>query len=172
MLKKLLLAGLLFAGILMADVATKRWALETLAHGYTVDAWVPLTLAFNQGIAFGIDIPELGRWLVVAASVFVVFVLAGMLKDTSHADHMRITAIGLVCAGAIGNLIDRVRWDQGVVDFIGPINLGFMQWPIFNVADMAITSGAVLLGLSLWREEEKAATVPAAQQAQVADASD
>lgn len=170
MLKKLLLSGSLFAIILIADVVTKRWALEFLAHGYTVDAWVPMTLAFNQGIAFGIGIPEVGRWIVVAASVFVVFVLSGMLKDTPPDDYLRVTAIGLVCAGAIGNLIDRVRWDQGVVDFIGPINLGFMQWPIFNVADMAITSGAILLGLSLWREEENPATVPA--QTQVADAGD
>jgi signal peptidase II len=170
MLKKLTLTGFLFAGILLADVVTKRWALEALAHGYTVDAWVPLTLAFNQGIAFGIDIPELGRWLVVGASVFVVFVLIGMLRESRADDHLRVMAIGFVCAGAIGNLIDRVRWDQGVIDFIGPINLGFMQWPIFNVADMAITSGAILLGLSLWREDEKPATVPA--QAQVADAGD
>jgi len=41
-----------------------------------------------------------------------------------------------------------------VVDFIGPINLGFMDWPIFNVADMAISCGAVALAISFWLEEE------------------
>jgi signal peptidase II len=58
--------------------------------------------------------------------------------------------------------VDRVRHTQGVVDFIGPLDLGFMHWPIFNVADMAITVGAILLGISLWREEtepQKAAVV-------------
>jgi signal peptidase II len=72
-------------------------------------------------------------------------------------DWLRLLSIELVAAGALGNLIDRVRWDAGVVDFIGPINLGFMHWPIFNIADMAITMGAVLLGISLWREETAAA---------------
>ena len=65
-----------------------------------------------------------------------------------------ILALSLVFSGALGNLIDRVRWNRGVVDFIGPINLGFMDWPIFNVADMAISCGAVALALSFWTEEE------------------
>lgn len=163
MLKKLTTAGTLLAIILVADIVTKRWALEALAHGYTVEGlgMVPLTLAFNKGIAFGIGIPDMGRWIVVAASVFVMIVLAGMLRDARENDQSRIFAIGLVWAGALGNLIDRVRWDAGVVDFIGPIDLGFMHWPIFNVADMAITCGAILLGLSLWREDSAPARAPA-----------
>jgi signal peptidase II len=66
--------------------------------------------------------------------------------------------------GALGNLIDRVRWNKGVVDFIGPIDLGFMDWPIFNVADMAISCGAVALAISFWMEEatEKKELVDAA----------
>jgi len=164
MRKKLTTAGSLLVAILLADVVTKRWALESLSHGYTIDSFgVPLTLAFNRGIAFGIGIPDMGRWIVVGASIFVMIVLAGMLRDARDTDHARILAIGLVWSGALGNLIDRVRWDAGVVDFIGPINLGFMHWPIFNVADMAITTGAILLGLSLWREDTAAAPAPAAQ---------
>jgi lipoprotein signal peptidase len=46
-----------------------------------------------------------------------------------------------------------MRWGSGVVDFIGPIDLGFMLWPVFNVADSAITCGALALVLSFWREE-------------------
>lgn len=164
MLKKLTTAGTLLVTILIADILTKRWALESLAHGYTLESFgVPLTLAFNKGIAFGIGIPDMGRWIVVAASIFVMIVLAGMLRDAREGDHARIFAIGLVWAGALGNLIDRVRWDAGVVDFIGPIDLGFMHWPIFNVADMAITTGAILLGLSLLREESAPAPAAAAQ---------
>ncbi len=173
MLKKLTTSGSLLTAILVADIVTKRWALDALAHGYTVDALglVPMTLAFNKGIAFGIGIPDMGRWLVVAASIFVMIVLAGMLREARDNDTGRIMAIGLVCAGALGNLIDRVRWDAGVVDFIGPINLGFMHWPIFNIADMAITTGAILLGVSLWREESATAAAPA-QQAQALDSGD
>jgi signal peptidase II len=55
----------------------------------------------------------------------------------------------------VGNLYDRVRWDRGVVDFLGPVDLGLWHFPIFNVADMAITSGAVLLAISFWVEERE-----------------
>jgi signal peptidase II len=160
--QKLWLGIVLVGVILIADVVTKRWALDTLAHGSTAYglAGVPLTLAFNTGIAFGLDIPSAGRWILIAASIFVVVMLAGMYHTASKQDFVRLTALSLVAAGALGNLVDRVRWDRGVVDFIGPIDLGFMHWPIFNVADMAITTGAILLGLSLWREEAQAAAAP------------
>jgi signal peptidase II len=69
--------------------------------------------------------------------------------------------VQLVGAGAIGNLIDRVRWNGGVVDFIGPFDIGSMQFPIFNIADMAITIGAVLLALSLLREDAASGDVTA-----------
>jgi signal peptidase II len=65
----------------------------------------------------------------------------------------------------VGNLYDRVRWNRGVVDFLGPIDLGFWDFPIFNVADMAITCGAVLLAISFWfeeQEERRAATLEVA----------
>jgi signal peptidase II len=79
-----------------------------------------------------------------------------MFHQAKPTDWLRLSALSLVAAGALGNLRDRVRWDRGVVDFIGPIDLGFMHWPIFNVADMAITTGAIALGLSLWREGAEA----------------
>jgi signal peptidase II len=154
---KSILAFLLVGGILVLDVVTKEWALEALNHGGTVEtAGVPLTLAFNTGIAFGLDVPSAGRWILIAASVFVVIMLAGMFHQAKPTDWLRLSALSLVAAGALGNLRDRVRWDRGVVDFIGPIDLGFMHWPIFNVADMAITTGAIALGLSLWREGAEA----------------
>jgi signal peptidase II len=158
--QKLVLAGFVLLTILVADIATKRWALEALGHGMTVDAvggFVPLTLAFNTGIAFGLNVPEAGRWILIAASIFVVFMLVGLFRGARGDDYLRLGSVSLVMAGALGNLLDRVRWERGVVDFIGPFDLGFMHWPIFNVADMAITVGAVLLGISLWREEAQPA---------------
>jgi len=152
--KKLALALVVVGGILGLDIVSKRWAFEALSHGSTVttSAGVPLTLAFNKGIAFGLNVPDAGRWLLIGASVFVVIMLAGMFRSADESDWLRLSALSLVAAGALGNLIDRVRWDRGVVDFIGPIDLGFMHWPIFNVADMAITVGATFLAVSLWRE--------------------
>ncbi|MGH7447666.1 MAG: signal peptidase II, partial [Longimicrobiales bacterium] len=58
------------------------------------------------------------------------------------------------CGGAVGNLIDRVRSASGVVDFID-VGVGSVRWPVFNVADMAVTTGAIILALSLWKEEQE-----------------
>jgi signal peptidase II len=69
---------------------------------------------------------------------------------------MRTVAISLVTAGALGNLIDRIVSPNGVVDFID-IGLRDMRWPTFNVADMAVSTGAILLAAVLWREDEQAA---------------
>jgi signal peptidase II len=161
--QKLVLALFVIGTVLVADIATKRWALETLQSGMTVKVaggMVPLTLAYNTGIAFGLNVPSAGRWILIAASLFVVAMLAGLFHNARENDFVRLSSVALVTAGAVGNLIDRVRWERGVVDFIGPFDLRFMHWPIFNVADMAITMGAILLGISLWREERRPATAP------------
>jgi len=156
--QKLTLAAMVMGSIVFADIVTKRWALEALRYHFSLE-WlpgVPLTLAFNQGVAFGLPLPSAGRWIIIVATFLVLGVLTKLFMEAQRSDWLRLLSIELVAAGAIGNLIDRVRWDRGVVDFIGPIDLGFMSWPIFNIADMAITSGAVLLGISLWREEAAA----------------
>ena len=156
--QKLLLAMLVIGSIVFADVSTKRWALDALRPGHIIESLgVPMTLAFNRGVAFGLPLPSAGRWIIIFATLLVLFVLTNLFMRAERSDWLRLLSIELVAAGALGNLIDRVRWDAGVVDFIGPINLGFMHWPIFNIADMAITTGAVLLGISLWREETAAA---------------
>lgn len=164
MKRKLSFVAALVAVVLGADIVTKRWALAALDHGSTIEGvgGIPLTLAYNTGIAFGLDVPSAMRWILIAASIFVVVMLAGLYVRAREEDWLRLAAIGLVTAGAIGNLIDRVRWEQGVVDFIGPFDLGLMQWPIFNIADMAITVGAIALGISLWREDaaSRAVTAP------------
>ncbi|HSJ26400.1 MAG TPA: signal peptidase II [Longimicrobiales bacterium] len=162
---RLSLSLLVVTSIVLADIVTKRWALNTLWYGgpqESLGGLVPLTLAFNKGIAFGLPLPATaGRWLIIGLTFVILFVLADIFRRAAAGDWLRIMAIQFVAAGAIGNLIDRVRWDGGVVDFIGPINLGFMHWPIFNIADMAITTGAVLLGISLLREETAAAKAQA-----------
>ena len=91
----------------------------------------------------------------------ITFVALGLLavlfKQAEQRDYLRIVAISLVVSGAIGNLYDRLRWDRGVVDFLGPIDLGFWYFPIFNVADIAISCGAVMLAISFWLEERQEA---------------
>jgi signal peptidase II len=170
--QKLTLALSLVLTILVADILTKKWALTALPPSgatYIGKFGIPLTLAYNKGIAFGLDVPEAGRWILIVASVLVVVLRAAMFRHARPNDWIRIVSLSLVAAGALGNLIDRVRWNQGVVDFIGPIDLGFMLWPIFNVADMAITTGACLLALTMWRDGSAHAAVTEPAEATVAE---
>ena len=144
--------------VLILDFITKRWALTALDAGNRLEilgGWVPLTLAFNRGAAFGISVGEDSRWFFVPITILALVLLLVLLRQAEKRDWLRLVSISMVVAGALGNLYDRVRWSRGVVDFIGPIDLGLMDWPIFNVADMSITGGAVLLAISFWREEQR-----------------
>lgn len=157
---KHLILGLTFPVIMVLDLITKRWALAALdpmlggRSGELFGGLVPLTLAFNKGAAFGIRIGDDSRWFFVPVTIIALVLLAVLFKQAAERDFLRICSISLVVSGAIGNLYDRLRWDRGVVDFLGPIDLGFWDFPIFNVADMAITCGAILLALSFWFEEQ------------------
>jgi signal peptidase II len=154
---KYIVLALIFPAIMVADLVTKRWALDALAleRGELLGGLVPLTLAFNKGAAFGIRIGEDSRWFFVPVTIIALVLLATLFRQAADRDHLRVVSISLIVSGAIGNLWDRVRWDRGVVDFIGPIDLGLWDFPIFNVADMAITCGAVLLAISFWFEEQE-----------------
>ena len=159
MKSKLRILAAILPAILLLDVITKRWALNTLGgppYGNRMEilgGLVPLTLAFNRGAAFGISIGNDPRWFFIPVTILAMVLLAVLFVQSESGDRVKVVSIALILSGALGNLVDRVRWDRGVVDFIGPIDLGFMDWPIFNVADSAITCGAVLLGISFWREE-------------------
>jgi signal peptidase II len=154
--------GVTLPVILILDIATKRWAMEALA-ARSIELFgglVPLTLAFNRGAAFGLSIGNDPRWFFIPVTLVALTLLSFLLVKTNPGDRFRLLALSLVFSGALGNLIDRLRWSRGVVDFIGPINLGFMDWPIFNVADMAISCGAVALAISFWVEDESGSTSP------------
>jgi signal peptidase II len=73
---------------------------------------------------------------------------------TKGGDTLRTLSLALVCGGAFGNLLDRIRSAYGVVDFI---DIGFRdsRWPTFNVADMAVSLGAILLAYVLWGEDSE-----------------
>ncbi len=147
-----------FPLVMVLDFVTKRWALSALAGGqsrHLLGGLVPLTLAFNKGAAFGIHLGQDSRWFFVPVTILALILLAVLFRQTSPSDRLRLLAISLVVSGAVGNLYDRLRWSRGVIDFIGPINLGFWNFPIFNMADTAITCGAILLAFSFWMEEQE-----------------
>jgi signal peptidase II len=154
---KQLILAVTFPSIIALDVVTKRWALTALDSrpSELFGGLVPLTLAFNKGAAFGVRLGEDSRWFFVPVTIIALVLLGVLFRQAAERDFLRIGAISLVVSGAVGNLYDRVRWNRGVVDFLGPIDLGFWDFPIFNVADMAITCGAVLLAISFWFEEQE-----------------
>jgi signal peptidase II len=154
---KHLILGLIFPAIMVADYVTKRWALDVLQaqRGELLGGLVPLTLAFNKGAAFGIRLGEDSRWFFVPVTLIALVLLGLLYRQAADRDVLRVVSISLVVSGAIGNLWDRLRWARGVIDFIGPIDLKFWLFPIFNVADMAITCGAILLAISFWFEEHQ-----------------
>ena len=161
---KLTILGITFPVVMVLDLITKRWALAALADGHRgelLGGLIPLTLAYNKGAAFGISIGDDSRWFFVPVTIIALVLLGVLLKQAAERDFLRMSAIAFVMTGAVGNLYDRVRWSRGVVDFIGPIDLGFWDFPIFNVADMSITCGAILLAISFWKEEQEERRVAA-----------
>ncbi|MEY3452653.1 MAG: signal peptidase II [Actinobacteria bacterium] len=134
---------LLIAFIVAADQATKHWALNRLSNARTIDLIGSLrfNLAFNKGMAFS---QATGAGPIIGALAFVVIIVI-VLWLRRNAQGLAGVAAGLIVGGATGNLIDRLlrgdAWLRGaVVDFID-----LQWWPIFNIADAAISTGAVLM---------------------------
>jgi len=134
---------LLIAFIVAADQATKHWALNRLSSARTIDLIGSLrfNLAFNKGMAFS---QATGAGPIIGALAFVVIIVI-VLWLRRNAQGLAGVAAGLIVGGATGNLIDRLlrgdAWLRGaVVDFID-----LQWWPIFNIADAAISTGAVLM---------------------------
>lgn len=153
--KVLLLLGVL-GGVLFLDQLTKQLVQNSMHLHQQIDVigeYVRLTYIHNKGAAFGISVGDYSRYIFMGLSVLALGALAAMYWYTPAADKVRLTAIALICGGAIGNLIDRFRSEDGVVDFMD-VGIGVTRWPVFNVADVAVTAGAIILALSLWKEEQ------------------
>ncbi|HAF67949.1 MAG TPA: signal peptidase II [Acidimicrobiaceae bacterium] len=141
--------------VIAADQWSKYWAVDALSDRTIDVVWkLRFHLTGNTGFAFSTG-QGLGPVLGVVALVVVV-VLWRMRSRFSGA--VSTLSLGLVLGGACGNLIDRALrtpgWGRGaVVDFI---DLQF--WPVFNVADMAIVFGVLLLSITMWVDQREAAT--------------
>ena len=140
-------------GVVLADFITKVIAVATLSRVpvRVIGDAVTFQLVYNPGAAFGINVGEYSRWVFMVLALLALFVLGGMVRQTDGAQWVRLTALAAVCGGAVGNLIDRVRSPLGVVDFID-VGIGSLRWPTFNVADAAVTCGAITLAVVLWAE--------------------
>jgi signal peptidase II len=113
------------------------------------------TLVYNPGAAFGLTLGPQSRWIFAGLTLVALVILGRLYGSTRPGHAARVVALALVCAGAIGNLLDRMRSFFGVVDFID-VGVGDARWPTFNVADMAVSVGAGLLAWVLWQEDREA----------------
>jgi len=153
------------AVVVALDLATKLIAVATLSPQHVpheiLGSHVRLTLVYNPGAAFGLNLGIYSRWIFMSLTAGALVVLGRLYLATRQGDLLRTIALALVCGGAVGNLIDRIRSAAGVVDFID-VGVGDIRWPTFNVADMAVSIGAFLLAWVLWGEERAPASVVAA----------
>lgn len=153
--RRILFWGLIVT-LIVLDVVTKAWAEASLApRGIPREVfgdWLRFTLVYNRGAAFGISLGPYSRWLFLGLAIVALVILGRLYRQTPDHDRFRIASIALVCAGAIGNVIDRIRHPMGVVDFLD-LGIGVHRWPTFNVADMAVSIGAFMLAWSLWAED-------------------
>jgi len=151
---------LLSAFIIVLDQVTKWWAelVLSLHQPIPVMPMLNITLAHNTGAAFSFlgDAGGWQRWFFVSLTVLVSAVLLGWLWRLRAEEKLHAASLALILGGALGNLIDRV-WLGYVIDFID-VYYGQYHWPVFNVADSAITVGVGLLvvDMLLHREGEKA----------------
>ena len=140
--------------IVIVDQITKSIVMNNLRihESVTVIAgFFNLVHLRNRGMAFGfLNRPDIGFgfYLLVAASfVAIVFLLIWFMR-LKEGDSLTVLALSLIMGGAIGNLIDRLRFRE-VIDFLD-FYVGNYHWPAFNVADSAITVGVILVGITVF----------------------
>ena len=132
--------------IIAADQASKWWMMGLLAgppYSIEVTGFFNLVRAWNRGVSFGLFNSD-GQWnAIILSTIAVIIVIALLVWLFQTDDRPTIVAIGLVVGGALGNVIDRARFGA-VFDFLDVHAMGW-HWPAFNVADSAISIGAVIL---------------------------
>ncbi len=144
------------ATVVVLDVVTKELArrllvLELVPREIVGDV-LRLSLSYNPGAAFGLSVGAYSRWFFTVLASVILVVLWRIYHDTPPGHRLRVVALALVSGGAVGNVINRLWSERGVVDFID-VGIGTHRWPTFNVADMGVSMGALLLAFVLHRHE-------------------
>ena len=142
--------------LVLADCTTKQVAAERLEPEHVphevIGDVVRFTLAYNQGASFSVSLGEHTRWILATLAFCVLGVLMLQYRRAANQDRTLALALAFIVAGASGNLLDRLRSSRGVVDFID-IGIGDLRFWTFNVADVAVFCGAVMLAHLLIRRD-------------------
>ena len=146
------------AALVLTDCSTKELVQLELAgqpgpHS-VLGNWLRLTLAYNPGAALSLSLGGASRFVFSTVALGALGALLVLYRKTAADASLRAAALALVAGGALGNLLDRLRSPRGVVDFID-IGIGDVRFWTFNVADIGVTVGTLLLAVVFWREDAR-----------------
>ena len=151
--KKFIIFSIIFISFLL-DLITKNYAINNLIinHSVSINNYLNFTLAFNYGAAFSFlsDAGGWQRWFFIIFSLIVITIITFFIIFDKETEYI---AFSFVLGGALGNLYDRLLLGY-VIDFI-EIHYGNFFWPIFNIADISISIGIILLLYSLLIKKNK-----------------
>ena len=153
--------------LLALDFASKAWIQGHFLLGQSMELlgdWVRLTYLLNPGAAFGLNVGAWSRVVFAALAVVAVGVITLIVRETPPGERMRLSALALILGGAMGNLLDRLRAHGAVVDFLD-VGFGIYRWPVFNLADVGVTAGALLLVVLLWGDRGAPTSSPSPEPA-------
>lgn len=149
------LVSILALVVLVLDQVTKLWVASALPLWSTkivIPGFFNLVHVLNKGAAFGflhdLDAPWRPYFFLAVTALAVVLIMH-LLRTVPREDTVLFTGLGLILGGALGNMIDRIRLGE-VIDFLD-FYIAAYHWPAFNVADIAISFGSVLLLVSVYR---------------------
>lgn len=143
--------------VVVLDQLTKHLVWRNGRNYELIDGYFNITLVKNAGAAFGMF--QGARLFFIVASVVAVVLIAYVGSRLPRSERVRRLWLGLILGGAVGNLIDRVAFGE-VVDFL-QIGVSGRYWPVFNVADMGVSIGAVFLILHALRLHRSSLAPPA-----------
>ena len=146
------------AALVLTDCSTKELVEAELAGHrgpqLVLGSWLRLSLAYNPGAALNFSFGGASRYILASIALGAIGALLVLYRRTAADAALRAAALALVLGGALGNLLDRLRSPRGVIDFID-IGVGDTRFWTFNVADIGVTVGAVLLAVVFWREDAR-----------------
>lgn len=153
------IAYLMVAGaIVMIDQTTKSWAVSRLRFDGPMElipGFLNFSYAFNTGVAFSLlnDHGDPGRWGLSMVGIIAGVLVLFFFWRTPRSDDRMLGALVLLLAGIIGNVVDRIRLGF-VIDFID-VQFGSWHYPTFNVADISIVCGAILMIIDTFRTKKE-----------------
>lgn len=159
MKKKYIVLFMTVAVVTLFDFITKAYISSTMSlheSFVVVGGLLNITYVRNPGAAFSFlaDAPAIFRSIFfTSVTVFAIVLALYYIAKSKIEEPLMIFSLSLILSGAVGNLIDRVRFGE-VIDFID-VYISSYHWPAFNVADSAITVGAVIMILQLTRGKKK-----------------